>query len=79
MIPNIVSKPARKPFKDVTGIFGVVSHGEYEICVKIPEITGVGVNKATYNVFYLNSGILTYMCDDQMVLEPKNVDIKVEF
>lgn len=77
MIPNIVSKPARKPFKDVIGIFGIVSHGEYQIYAKMPEI--IGENKASYNVFCLSTGSITYMCDDQMVLEPKNVDIKVEF
>lgn len=41
MTPDIVSKPARKPFKDVIGIFGIVSFGEYQICAKMPEINEV--------------------------------------
>lgn len=78
MIPNIDSKPARKPLKDVSGIFGTVNYdGKYLLWTKIPEICGK--YGACYNVFCLSDGSLNRIAEHCMVLEPKKVDIKVEF
>lgn len=78
MIPNIDSKPTLKPFKDVSGIFGTANFdGGYLIWTKIPEI--YLRNGACYNVFCLSNGSINYIADDSLVLDPKSVNMKVEF
>lgn len=73
MIPNINSKPVLKPFKDVSGIFVTVnSDGKHLTWVKIPTVDG-------WNAYCFEQERLDYFDDCFCVIDPKSVDMKVEF
>ena len=85
MIPNIDCKPTLKPFKEITGFFITVNFdGEYLLWVKIPELVvtyhnNMSNNTIAYNAYCFRNDALSHFADNQMVTDPKNVDMKVEF
>lgn len=75
MIPNIDSKPTMKPFEDVSGIFATVNFdvnfdGKYLTWIKIPRVFDSGTNMS-YNAYCFD--------DSYCVIDPTNVNMKVEF
>lgn len=73
MIPNIDSRPILKPFKDVSGIFVTVnSSGEHLTWVKIPTVD-------EWNAYCFKQERLDHFDDCFYVIDPKNVNMKVEF
>lgn len=78
MIPNIDSKPVLKPFKDVSGIFVTVNFdGNYLTWVKIPEVHDM--SKVIFSAYCFDNRSLGCFDDNTLVIDPKSVDMKVEF
>ena len=79
MIPNIDSKPALKPFKEVSGIFITVNFdGKYLTWIKIPKVFDLETNNC-YNAYCFEQKCLDYFDDYIKVTDPTNVNMKVEF
>lgn len=78
MIPNIDSKPTMKPFKDVSGIFVTVNFdGNYFTWVKIPEVHDM--SKVTFSAYCFDNKSLGCFDNNTLVIDPTNVNMKVEF
>lgn len=83
MIPNIDSRPTMKPFEDVSGIFATVNFdvnfdGKYLTWIKIPRVFDAGTNMS-YNAYCFETNSLDCFDDSYCVVDPTNVNMKVEF